>query len=117
MGAIYLVARNAGVATDTLRAIGAESAGIATLHESVHDHATNAASMRAVAAAEVPARGLLQLAPGGYHGMVAVQRALKRGDTVPLTLTFARAGTITVNAAVIAYADVDTATAPATTSR
>jgi protein SCO1/2 len=109
--AVYFVARNPGAQPDSLRALSIDALGTATLHETAHDHATNVASMRAVTGIEVPPRGALQLAPGGFHGMLSMQRRPTRGERVPITLSFAKAGTITVNATVIAYADVDTATA------
>lgn len=115
--AVYFVARNPGGRADSLRTLNIDAFGTATLHETVHDHATNVATMRAAAGIEVPARGVLRLAPGEFHGMLAMQRRPTRGESVPITLSFARAGTITVNAKVIVYADVDTATAKQTTRR
>ncbi len=109
--AVYFVARNSSRRPDSLRTLAIDAFGTATLHESVHDRATNVTSMRAVAAIEVPSRGALRLAPGDFHGMLAMQRRPARGDSVPITLAFAKSGTITVKAKVIVYADVDTATA------
>jgi protein SCO1/2 len=111
--ALYLVLRNAGAVADTLVSISAGTLGAVELHESVHDHATNRMQMRPVPGIAVPAQGAVALAPGGYHAMVGpLARRVARGDQVPITLRFARGAEVTVVGTVIAYADVDTATAP-----
>jgi copper(I)-binding protein len=39
----------------------------------------------------------VELKPGGYHLMfLDMKGALKQGDTEPVTLTFAKAGSVTV---------------------
>lgn len=49
----------------------------------------------------VPARGSVALKPGGYHIMfMGLKRALRRGELVPVTLRFKRAGSVTVQFAV-----------------
>jgi copper(I)-binding protein len=109
--ALYLVMRNTGHATDTLRAVAAPSLGAVTLHESMVMNG-NAMMMDAARGIPVGAQSTVALAPGGFHGMIDVHAAtLTRGLQVPLELTFARAGAIATFATVIAYANVDTATA------
>jgi len=45
----------------------------------------------------VPASGRVALKPGSYHLMLmGLKRPLRRGETVPLTLRFARAGAVTM---------------------
>ena len=57
--------------------------------------------MRRVDAVPVPGGGSAELKPGGRHVMLIGLRApLKEGGTFPLTLTFDKAGTITVTVAV-----------------
>jgi copper(I)-binding protein len=57
--------------------------------------------MRPVAAIEVPAKGAVTLAPGGMHVMLmGLTKPLAIGEAVPLTLTFERAGAVTVQAMV-----------------
>jgi len=42
------------------------------------------------------------LAPGGYHGMLmGLTTALKEGDSFPVTLSFEKAGEVTVNVDVL----------------
>lgn len=49
----------------------------------------------------IPARGSVELKPGGYHIMfMNLKRQLRQGESVPVTLRFARAGAITVRFAV-----------------
>jgi copper(I)-binding protein len=55
--------------------------------------------MRAVPAIDVPAGARVALGSGGYHVMlVGLHRPLVAGASVPLTLTFERAGSIEVTA-------------------
>src|SRR3712207_7876796 len=45
----------------------------------------------------VPAGGTIRLEPGGYHLMLGgLRKPMTLGQKVPLTLTFERAGTVTV---------------------
>lgn len=49
----------------------------------------------------VPARGMLELKPGSYHIMfMGLKRPLRRGERLPVTLRFQRAGNVTVQVAV-----------------
>ena len=60
-----------------------------------------AMEMKPVPQIDVPAGATVQLKPGGFHVMlVDVVKPLAAGDTVPLTLTFEKAGTRTVTAKV-----------------
>lgn len=78
-------------------------AGVVELH--THSMAGGIARMRAVAAIEVPAKGRVELKPGGLHVMLIDLRApLKAGDTVPLKLRFERAGEVEFKVAVRAEA-------------
>jgi copper(I)-binding protein len=49
----------------------------------------------------VPAGGSVVLKPGSYHVMlIGLKKPLTAGETFPLTLTFAKAGNISVTVAV-----------------
>jgi copper(I)-binding protein len=66
--------------------------------------------MRQVASIDVPAGGTVSLEPGGLHIMlIDLREPLKQGETLPLTLTFAKAGKVTVQVPVKSPAE----TAPA----
>jgi copper(I)-binding protein len=102
--AAYLSVTNAGDKDDALVAISVDAAGMAGLHQSVASGA--AERMEPVDRLPVPAHSTVELKPGGYHAMLMdLTRTLRTGDTVTLTLTFERAGTVTVQAPVVPYTD------------
>lgn len=46
---------------------------------------------------EIPASGMLEMKPGGYHIMLmGLKQPLKKGDEIEITLTFEKAGEMTV---------------------
>lgn len=50
---------------------------------------------------EVPAHGMLELKPGALHIMfIGLKHPLRKGERVPLTLSFQRAGRVTVQVVV-----------------
>ena len=70
-------------------------------------------TMRPVTALPVAPGNPLMLKPGGYHVMlVGLRRALNEGDSFPVTLQFAGAGAVTVDAQVV-KAGASTAQEPA----
>lgn len=105
-GAAYATITNAGGTADAL--IGASSPAAATveIHETVSMGSPDASGgammgMQPVARVEIPAGESLQLRPGSYHVMlIGLVKDLKAGDTIDLTLTFEKAGPITVKAPV-----------------
>ncbi len=57
--------------------------------------------MRPLASVDIPAGQAVTLQPGGMHIMlIGLAKPLKPGQTFPLTLTFAKAGSRTVDVAV-----------------
>jgi len=63
--------------------------------------ASGTMAMHPVDAVEVPAGKTVMLEPGGFHVMLFdLPKALKAGDTIPVTLTFEKAGEIKVDAEV-----------------
>jgi periplasmic copper chaperone A len=57
--------------------------------------------MRPISDVDIPADKPVSLAPGGMHIMLmGLKQPLKAGQSFPLTLTFAKAGTRTVDVAV-----------------
>lgn len=100
-GAIFMTVENAGSQADKI--IAAENAEIAQRIE-LHTHSMDSGmmSMYQVEAFEV-SNGTKTLEPMGDHIMlIGLKKQLKIGDTVPLTLTFEKAGTIDIVANVIA---------------
>lgn len=100
MGAVFVTLINDGDAPDRLLSAQCEVADVVELHETrVED---NVAKMRPVAGGiEVPARGRVELKPGGYHIMLmGLRRPLMAGERFPVVLQFERSGTLTVEAVV-----------------
>jgi copper(I)-binding protein len=96
----YLTITNTGAAADRLVSISSDISAKAELHEMA---VTNGVmTMRPVAGGlEIPAGGKVALAPGGFHLMFFdLKRQAKQGETFSATLSFEKAGTVTVDFAV-----------------
>ena len=80
---------------DRLVSVTSDAAGQAELRESVVE--SGAVSTRPVGGILINPGVATKLAPGGLHILlIALKRALKDGETIVLTLTFERAGKVTV---------------------
>ncbi|MGF1641593.1 MAG: copper chaperone PCu(A)C [Rhodospirillales bacterium] len=98
-GAAFMTLNNAGTGADRLVAAAAEVAATVELH--THIREGDIMRMRAVEAIEVPAQGVTELKPGGLHVMlIGLKAPLKEGATFPLTLSFEKAGDVTVEVTV-----------------
>jgi copper(I)-binding protein len=95
-GTVYLKLDNQGKTADRLLAVSTPRAASAELHQHLNDHGVM--RMRAVPeGVELPPGRSVTLAPGGLHIMLmGLTAPLKGGERFPLTLRFARAGTIEV---------------------
>jgi copper(I)-binding protein len=99
-GVFYVEITNIGNADDALIGIATPAADMPMLHETTVTDGV--ASMPHAMSIPVPAGQTVQLAPGGYHGMLMGLRvALKEGDSFPVTLTFQIAGEIAVDVEVL----------------
>jgi len=88
----YLIVRNAGAA-DRLISVSSPAAERVETHITARDG--DILRMREVKGYDVPAKGMLELKPGGSHLMfVNVKAPLKEGTSVPATLKFQRAGEV-----------------------
>ena len=97
-GIIYMTISDSG-APDTLTGVTTPVAAKADLHETIDDHGVM--KMRSVATLTVAPGAPVTLAPGGYHIMLmGLKRALKEGDSFPVTLDFAKAGQVTATVTV-----------------
>jgi len=95
---VYLTVRNHGAA-DRLIAVSSTVARQASLHVSRMEN--NVMVMDPVASLAVAPGRALRLAPGGYHIMLeGLAHPLVAGGQFPLTLTFAKAGSVTVTVTV-----------------
>jgi copper(I)-binding protein len=95
-GALYVTLRNVAAEPDTLLGASSAAAEHVELHETLREG--DVMRMRPVAKLEVPAGGVLEMKPGGLHLMlINLKRALRPGERVPVTLTFAHAAPVSLD--------------------
>jgi hypothetical protein len=93
-GGAYLTIKG-GASGDELTGVESAVAKKTQLHG--HSNENGVMKMRQVKGIMVPAGGMAMLKPGGYHVMLMkLKHALKKGESFPLTLHFAKAGKVTV---------------------
>jgi len=92
----FLTITNTGAQDDRLVSVSADFAKEGQIHEMAMDG--DVMKMRQLAdGLVIPAGETVALQPGGYHLMfMGLSNALVEGETVPVTLTFEKAGTVTV---------------------
>lgn len=94
-GAAYVTLMNHGGETDRLLAISTPAAAMAEVHVTRVDG--DIVKMEPAGSIDVPAGGTVEMKPGGLHVMMMGLKApLKQGGTVELTLSFEKAGDVTV---------------------
>lgn len=94
-GAAFLSLKNSGPADDHLVGAAAPVAKLAELH--THIKEGDVMRMRQIEEIDVPAGGTTTLQPGGLHVMlIGLKAPLAAGASFPLTLSFAKAGDVTV---------------------
>ncbi|EKP95650.1 copper chaperone PCu(A)C [Thermaerobacter subterraneus] len=99
MSAAFFVVENKGSKAVRLTGVRTDVAATAEIHQTTQEGST--ARMQRVEGIEVPAGGRVELAPGGYHVMMMdLQRDLKAGDQIQLTLQFDGGHEVTVTAEV-----------------
>ena len=106
-GAVFLTITSTG---DADRLIGAETpvSRVTEIHSHVMEDGIM--RMRKVDAIEIGAKATVDLKPGAFHIMLLEPvKPLVKGDHFPLTLTFEKAGRITVTAMVM---DIGAQSAP-----
>lgn len=98
--AMYFTVKNAGSTADHLLAVSSPVAALAEIHRTVADGGMM--RMEPVESLSVSPGESLRLSPGGYHVMLlALERQIEPGEIVEATLTFRRAGPLSVQARVI----------------
>lgn len=99
VGGAFVTLINHGRETDSLVAASSTVADTVELH--THTMDGGVMRMRAVAAMELAPGAVTEMKPGGLHIMlIGLKAPLTEGGRFPLTLTFQRAGTVTVPVAV-----------------
>jgi periplasmic copper chaperone A len=96
----YLTIKNDAATPDRLVSVTADIAGRAGIHQM--SMADGMMKMRELTdGLPIPAQGSVALAPASYHLMfLDLKKPLKEGETFPATLTFEKAGTVSVTFAV-----------------
>lgn len=95
MSAGYGTISNRGDEPDRIVSLTSPIADVVELHESIEQDGRS--MMRPVPGLEIPAGGEISLEPGGYHIMlIGVTAPLVEGETYELTITFEKAGDLTV---------------------
>ena len=95
-GAGFMTLKNPDAKPDALVAVESPLARTVQIHQS--RMSGGMASMKQLARVELPAGGSVTFAPGGYHLMlIGLAKALKTGDAVPATLTFASGAKVKVS--------------------
>jgi copper(I)-binding protein len=98
-GAGYLTLTNKGGTADRLMGARTEIARTVEIHSSAMEGGVM--RMRPVEAIEVAPGAEVKLAPGGLHIMlIGLKQPLVKGERVPLTLVFEKAGEVAVELAV-----------------
>ena len=96
VSAAFMEIKNKGVA-DKIVSAHCDCAKATELHTMTM--ADGKMIMAQVPTMEVPANGELKLKPGGYHIMlIGLNRPLVSGETLPIKVTFEKAGEVTLQA-------------------
>ncbi|MBP7670488.1 MAG: DUF1775 domain-containing protein [Ferrovibrio sp.] len=100
MGGAFMTLVNGGNAADRLVKAASPVAEAVELHTHVKDGDTM--RMRPVDGIDIAAQGRTMLEPGSFHVMlIGLKQPLKEGASFPLTLTFEKAGPVTLQVPVL----------------
>ena len=92
-GAAYMVIKNTGATDDVLIGAASTIANDTQIHETQIEGGVM--KMRHVGKIAIPAGGMATLKPGSFHIMfVGLHNPVKEGDTIALTLTFEKSGSV-----------------------
>jgi copper(I)-binding protein len=95
-GAGYMMINNPSGASDRLLSAQSEASTRLELHTVLTEDGV--AKMRQVEGIDIPAKGSVKLAPGGFHMMfLQLTGPFKQGELVPVVLKFEKAGEVRVN--------------------
>lgn len=100
MGGAFMTLVNTGMAGDKLVKAASPVAESVELHTHVKEG--DVMRMRPVPAIDIAGHGRTALEPGSYHVMlIGLKQPLKEGASFPLTLTFEKAGSVTLMVPVV----------------
>ena len=94
-GAAFMTLMNHGGSDDRLVGASGEVADRVELHTHIHENGVM--KMRPSGPIAIPAGGEAMLKPGSFHVMmIGLKAPLVEGETFPLTLSFEKSGTVTI---------------------
>ena len=94
-GAAYISLMNHASQADRLLSVSTPAARTVEIH--MTDVVDGVMKMKSVQSLEIPAMGTLEMKTGGYHIMlIGLTAPLKKGEEIEVTLTFEKAGQVTV---------------------
>jgi copper(I)-binding protein len=103
--AAYMNIKNSGSEADTLLSASCDAVMMVQVMESTMEG--DVMSMGDVPVIDIPAGSTVELNPGGYHIMLMdLKQELKAGDTIQVTLEFAKAGKVTLEVPILAPGDM-----------
>lgn len=98
--ALFMNIQNNSDQADKLIKAESDVAKMVQIHLSEMD-ANGVSTMHEVDGVDIPAGGLAELKPGGYHVMLmGLKQNLREGEMISFTLTFENAGQVTIAAPV-----------------
>jgi len=98
--AAYLTIKNSGKASDVLLSIKTEVAGVAEVHKTIMKD--NVSKMGPVGPLPINAGDTITFVPGGLHiMMMMLKKTLKKGETLPMTLIFEKAGQVNITVPIL----------------
>lgn len=107
-GAVFMTltyANGSEIVPDRITHVSTPASGKAEIHTMTLDN--NVMTMRPLDSFPLPPTGTFSLKPNGVHVMLLdLKRSLKAGDKFPMTVTFAKAGTVKVDVNVRAPGDI-----------
>lgn len=105
VGAAFMTLKNETASDDKLVSASTPVAASAELHTHIKDG--DIMRMREVPSIDLPAGSTVNMQPGGLHVMLmGLKQPLRQGEVFPLTLTFAKAGAVTVEVPVKTAAEM-----------
>jgi periplasmic copper chaperone A len=96
---VFLVIENTGDSADQLLSVTTDVATMSEVHQM--SMANDIMTMKPAGQLDIPPHAKVELKPHGLHIMLmGLKKRFAEGDTFPVTLTFAKAGTVTLQVVV-----------------
>ncbi len=97
--ALFMVIKNVGDEPDILIGVKTDISKMVSIHKTENENGVM--KMVHIKKLPIPAGGIVELKPGGYHIMImGLKRGIKAGENVKFTLIFEKSGKIVIKAPV-----------------